>query len=154
MRWPKLGVSAKPEGGIWYAWGDDWYRWILNEGKAIMAKRLSRAHVYVVNVNETEIARINSRTALQKFHKRFSVEVELGSKDDPDPMWMVDWAAVRDDGQFAGFESRLYDKDWASPESEDWWWALDVPSGCIWDERGLDSLVYRGTVADVFSASG
>ena len=119
-------IRPKPR-GIWYALGEDWARWVTSE----MAEWWERYnHVYQLDIDYSNVLRINTSSKLQKFEEQYLTKEEFPEYGKMEGMnWGEDITK-----QYKGIEIIPYQWDF---RNHSWYHGWDVASGCIWDSSAI-----------------
>jgi len=118
------GHHPKPW-GLWYDCGAEWLAWVSKYYPDWLPK-----WNYVYRVRPTDaVLQVQTAEEVVEFNARYQHR-ERAYTD------FIDWSAVAKDFPGVEFCPYLYEirLDFV------WYHMLDVPSGCIWNERGLDDL--------------
>lgn len=121
----------KPK-GLWYSFGDAWFRWCTEEGVDWSDgwKRVLR-----LTVQANRLLRITSEREFLEFE-------ETRPKPDVCPTMFTEWGKVAEG--YAGIEINPY--LWKYRLTHAWYYPWDVASGTIWDPNailGVETLLER-----------
>lgn len=124
----RLKTHHKPT-GTWYSLGQEWIRWISEQG---LDWYQQYNNVYMLNIDYSNILRINTVDKLKLFEKTYKADVV---------QWMgtvkilnIDWKKVSEN--YKGIEIIPY--RWEM-RSSIWYNSWDIASGCIWDSTAIKS---------------
>lgn len=123
-------VGGKPS-GTWYSCGRDWVRWLASESP----KRLREVKwVTALEPDMRRMLALGSMDEVKCFAAAFGVErVDEMDPTGRDKFHFIDWAAVAK--EYAGVEFCPYLRRFR--KNFEWYYALDVASGCVWDPSAL-----------------
>lgn len=108
---------SKPD-GLWYALGDAWGQYLKKFDKEIYKKY---HYIASLNIDYTNILKIDSSQKFEDFHKNYSIKRNFGPA--------IDWKKVSED--YKGIEIIPYRPDFRHIYM--WYNTWDLASGCIWD---------------------
>lgn len=127
--------GAKPFGGLWYAFGNDW----ISFAHSGLPTKLYM-FIHEVTVNTQNMIIINSKKDRRDFEIKYGwtgqsdkqsggfLSKYQGEKN-PQSLW-INWKDVQKD--YGGFEIHEDALD-----NNNWNWGWDIPCGCIWNKSAL-----------------
>lgn len=116
--------------GFWYALGDEWGQYLKRHDKE---RYTSYDYIASIDIDYSNILKIDSSQKLEDFHKNYSVKRNFGPA--------IDWKKVSED--YKGIEIIPY-----RPEFRHiylWYTMWDLASGCIWDLNAIKdyTIIYK-----------
>lgn len=118
--------NSKPI-GLWYGFGDSWKEWCKYE-----MPNWIKQHDYEVVIVPERILVLNSCEELRNFTNNFAVQYFSD-------MNIIDWPKVAQ--LYSGIEITPHISEARWGMEMFWYMGWDVASGCIWNERGLETIV-------------
>jgi|SRR5210317_20152 len=124
------GKDFKPK-GLWYAAGTSWMDWIESEMPDWKYKKDTKdlLHVHKLEINQNAIIQLQTKRDVIEFEEEYGVEPSYGASV------LIDWEHVAK--KYAGIECIPY---FYGLRDRVWYNIWDVPSGCIWSNRGIKSI--------------
>ncbi len=114
--------------GLWYAFGTDWIDWCHHESFLVDSIKFG----YEITLEpESDVLSIKTVEELDSFSKEYTL------KHSQTFFQTIDWYRVSQD--YAGIEINPY--QWSRRMNLSWYYAWDIASGCIWDNRAIKELV-------------
>jgi len=117
-------ASFKPM-GLWYDFGGAWLEWCLCEEESWLEK-----YIHKIEVDKTKLLVLSTIKEVCDFQDRFN----LGTEEKPFLNQIIDWESMSQ--VYSGIEINPYFDDLRFSISivvGSWYYAWDVPSGCIWN---------------------
>jgi len=108
-------TGFKPN-GFWYGFGQEWINWCKSEMPEWVGK-----YIYEVNINNSNILRINTFNELIEFNQKYAVDTR--------GMSQIDWKKVTN--EYDGIEINPY--QYKARLKLLWYYGWDIASGCIWN---------------------
>lgn len=121
--------------GLWYSCGDEWFQFILGEGKSLGVKR----YIYEIQLNTEFVLTIPTAAGIRRFTEDYS---PADYKTDPLALltqrsW-IEWGKVAK--RYSGVEIVPYQWSERLSMTNSWYYGWDVASGCVWDERAVKKI--------------
>lgn len=119
--------SKKPR-GLWYAHGNSWIKYLVNEEHPWADKRLFQTNwVYSFKLGDSVLAL--EHKDIPKFEKKYADK----TRD------KINWYAVAK--EYDGIDIKYTERMSCSLKYNSYWlWGWDVGSGCIWNNKGIKSF--------------
>lgn len=129
-------IASKPK-GLWYAIGSDWINLLTYEN----SDRISEVnYIYKVKPKYSSglnssggVLKLNNKMDVINFSTRFGTTSQYGTGTD-----RIDWAKVST--IWDGVEIIPYQDSLRLSDYTEWYYAWDLPSGCIWRSGGASDL--------------
>lgn len=120
---PSKNVYSKPS-GLWYACGDEWLRWVLNEMPDWLE---GYKYAYALYPDTTDMLVIRTPDQFDQFTRQY------GGLDKG-----IAWDRVA--SRYTGIEICPYQWDRRMGYGSSWYYTWDVASGCIWDPAAVRQI--------------
>lgn len=120
--WTGFGVKPK---GLWYAWGEEWLRYMQYEMNK--DKILDYSYIHALEINPKEVIIINTEKQFLDFHNKY-VDPKLNE---------INWPAVYSIAK--GIEINPIQYKYRRSQEYNWYGSWDLVSGCIWDTTAIVS---------------
>jgi hypothetical protein len=120
-------ASIGKPAGLWYACGNDWVRWAMNNDWGM------GNYIYQIYTNEGNMATIRTKDGIFDFNRRFKSgwdKYPYGNR--------IDWGKVAN--EYSGIEICPYIGSVRMSSIVDWYYSWDVASGCIWGASAITDI--------------
>ena len=131
-------MSLKPI-GMWYAFGEEWLKWVYNEGMFSSWGKDYDRYRYKIFVDKSKILTLLTEQDVIQFVQKYSYE------NAPYNLF-INWSEVTKN--YSGFEiPNYFNSDiYKLCRNNIWLSIVDVPSGCIWNPNAITKIKLIGEV--------
>jgi hypothetical protein len=119
-------ISYKPE-GLWFSLGMEWIEFLIGDEWGHNMRDRIDDYLYLINTNDSTILTLGKENE-EQFLNKYGIRNKYDNMD-------VDWSKVAND--WDGIEIIINPREL----NERWLWSTwDIPSGCIWNIKGITSI--------------